>query len=235
MRPQIDRQSAIHTPGPIFCGMLADMGWPLGSDCVELVGIESSIAVETMPLNFGVTNINSIVTKRFDITNLASAEDPLSGQIVVDSDNYSVPESQETFRINPGETLEAAVRYNPTNADIHETELIIFHNSSNQPNPLRIDIKGEALEEDRIFALDQNFPNPFNNSTQIEYALTETSDVRLDVFNALGQRVATLVNQQQAEGRYPVDFNASGLASGMYLYRLVVDGREQTRKLLLVK
>ncbi|NBC25346.1 MAG: T9SS type A sorting domain-containing protein [Bacteroidetes bacterium] len=235
MRPQIDRQSATHTPGPVFCGMLSDMGWPLGSNCLELVGVESAISVGSSVLNFGVSNVNSIVTERFDITNLPSAEDPLSGRIVLENPNYTIPESQETFSIDPGTTLEAAVRYNPTNADIHDAELVIFHNSSNQPNPLRIELNGEALEEDRTFALDQNFPNPFNTSTQIEYALTGTFDVRLDVFNTIGQRVATLVDEQQTEGRYPVDFNASGLASGMYLYRIVVDGRVQTRKLMLVK
>ncbi|HKL15194.1 MAG TPA: T9SS type A sorting domain-containing protein, partial [Balneolaceae bacterium] len=81
----------------------------------------------------------------------------------------------------------------------------------------------------------QNYPNPFNNQTTLEYALTGTSSVLLEVYNAIGQRIATLVDEDQNEGRYEVNFDASGLASGVYLYRIIVDGEADTRKLMLVK
>lgn len=235
MRPRIDRQSAVHTPGPVFCGMLSDMGWPLGENCIDLVGIESAIVVEETDLNFGVTNTGSSVSRTFTIENQASAEDPLSGRIMIDNDNYLIPTSHESFTIEPGRSINVTIRYNPQNVNIHDTELVIFHNSANQPNPLRIQLTGEALEENRIFVLDQNFPNPFSYSTQIEYALTGTSDVRMDVYNSSGQHISTLVNEEQAEGRYNYELDAGNLASGMYLYRIVVDGRTDTRKLLLVK
>jgi hypothetical protein len=72
----------------------------------------------------------------------------------------------------------------------------------------------------QVFALDQNYPNPFNPATQIRYALPRRAVVSLDVFNTLGQRVATLVNETQETGYHEVRFDATNLASGLYFYRL---------------
>lgn len=70
------------------------------------------------------------------------------------------------------------------------------------------------------FALKANFPNPFNPSTRIEYALAEATHVRLDVFDLIGRRVATLIDASQPEGRHQVRFEADELPSGVYLYRI---------------
>ena len=85
------------------------------------------------------------------------------------------------------------------------------------------------------FQLSQNHPNPFNPSTTIGYQLPVQSHVTLSVFNLLGQEVATLVDEVQEAGYRSVEFNASGLPSGMYLYRLQAGSSVQTRKLLLLK
>jgi hypothetical protein len=92
------------------------------------------------------------------------------------------------------------------------------------------------------FALDQNYPNPFNPSTSIGYQVSGVSDVKLEVFDMLGRKVATLVNERQAAGSYSSMFNAGRLASGMYFYRLEVrsSGSQvgtltETKKMLLVK
>ena len=85
------------------------------------------------------------------------------------------------------------------------------------------------------FALGQNYPNPFNPSTTIQFALPSESDVRLDVFNIAGQHVATLADGQRQAGVYEVTFDASGLASGLYLYRLTAGSFSETKQLTLIK
>lgn len=86
------------------------------------------------------------------------------------------------------------------------------------------------------FRLSQNYPNPFNPSTNIQYDLPKPSDVKLEVFNTIGAKVATLTNERKSAGFYTVRFDASHLASGMYFYRLIANGKViSTQKMLLIK
>ena len=87
----------------------------------------------------------------------------------------------------------------------------------------------------REYDLAQNFPNPFNPSTVIRYAIPVKSHVLLTVHNLLGQVVATIVNVDQDEGFHEIRFDAPNLASGVYLYRLEAGKFVQTRKLTLIR
>jgi hypothetical protein len=80
-----------------------------------------------------------------------------------------------------------------------------------------------------------NYPNPFNPTTQIEFALPESQPVTLEVYNTLGQRVRTLLDKQMPAGNHSVTFDAAGLPSGVYLYRLQADKVQRSQKMLLVK
>ncbi len=84
-------------------------------------------------------------------------------------------------------------------------------------------------------ALEQNYPNPFNPATTIQYALPRRSHVTLAVYNTLGQQLATLVNGIVEAGYHEVQFNASGLASGVYFYRLQAGDFVRVRKFCLIK
>ncbi len=86
------------------------------------------------------------------------------------------------------------------------------------------------------FKLEQNYPNPFNPSTTIGYSLTRSAQVSLEVFNELGQKVSILVSGKVNSGTHSVEFNADGLSSGVYFYKLLINGSAvQTRKMLLIK
>jgi len=85
------------------------------------------------------------------------------------------------------------------------------------------------------FTLDQNYPNPFNPSTQIQYALPEATLVSLEVFNSVGQMVMELMNGKKSAGYHTAIFDASGLSSGVYLYKLTTPSFTETRKMILIK
>ncbi|NPE27310.1 T9SS type A sorting domain-containing protein [Methanococcoides sp. SA1] len=85
------------------------------------------------------------------------------------------------------------------------------------------------------FSLSDNYPNPFNPTTMINYSIPKNEKVQMFIYNTLGQKVQTLVNQKQNAGRYNVSFDASGLSSGLYFYQIKAGENIQTKKMLLVK
>ncbi len=85
------------------------------------------------------------------------------------------------------------------------------------------------------FALEQNYPNPFNPASTISFDVPMQSDVLLRVYDMLGNEVATLVNEEKSAGRYEVSFNAVGLASGVYIFRLIAGAFVETKKMVLLR
>lgn len=85
------------------------------------------------------------------------------------------------------------------------------------------------------FALEANYPNPFNPQTTIAFALPEATHVTIQVFDLLGQKVSDLVNGQKEAGRHTLVFDGTGLASGVYLYRMRAGSFEQHHTMLLLK
>lgn len=85
------------------------------------------------------------------------------------------------------------------------------------------------------FELNQNYPNPFNPSTKIKFSIPASEFVSLKVFDLLGNKVATLINEEKPAGNYEVELNGAGLASGVYFYRLKAGNLIKTRKLVLAR
>jgi hypothetical protein len=94
------------------------------------------------------------------------------------------------------------------------------------------EIKGSIPTE---YVLNQNYPNPFNPVTTIQYAIPVSGNVTLNVYNSIGQVVATIFNGYQPAGNYSAEFNASDLASGIYMYQLQSGSYSMTKKLILMK
>jgi hypothetical protein len=116
---------------------------------------------------------------------------------------------------------------------------------SNTPNinfnfPSAVENEDEIAQHPSEFELHQNYPNPFNPGTQIEYTLKKTGHVTLHIYNVLGEKVKTLLDQDQPAGLYRIDWdgkndNGKLVSSGLYLYKLEVNGFSQAKRMILLK
>jgi uncharacterized protein (TIGR02145 family) len=140
--------------------------------------------------------------------------------------------------------IEGAREYNLTaygeqgvllRAGLSGGEKLIIPDDARMLRVLRFVEEGVNIDVPGEFALEQNFPNPFNPTTAIRYALPEAAQVRLEVYTMAGQRVAVLASGEQRAGWHTAMFDGSNLASGVYIYRLQAGGFVQTRKLILIK
>jgi len=118
-------------------------------------------------------------------------------------------------------------------ADLIDVNVTVVNTNQSGTAP-RYTLEINSIEpEDDIIS--QNFPNPFHPTTRIEFALNDTKDVLIDVYDTLGRRVATLVDGQLNGGFHSITFDGSGLASGVYLYRIVTNEVVISKKMLLIK
>ena len=94
----------------------------------------------------------------------------------------------------------------------------------------------EVIESElNSFTLYQNYPNPFNPSTKINFSLPSSSYAALEIYNELGEKVGDLLNRELTNGNYEVEWDASGLPSGIYFYQLRTNEFVETKKMILMK
>ena len=144
--------------------------------------------------------------------------------------NVSLHAAKE-IRFGPGFHVEKGAIFSAT------VDVPTLAQSSSEPKkkPEHKGILGTSEPMPTEFGLSQNFPNPFNPSTKINYALPVTSLVSLKVYNMLGQEVATLVSEEQSAGFKSVEFNGNDLPSGMYIYTIRAGNFVDTKKFVLMK
>jgi S-formylglutathione hydrolase FrmB len=116
-------------------------------------------------------------------------------------------------------------------ADLHASQSLLKHWETFQ----NVTALTKKERQPSTVTLSANYPNPFNPSTQIKFSLATATHVTLDVFNIQGQRVMTLVNGEQRAGEHQVTFNANGLASGTYVYRLKTNNFMDTKRMTLIR
>ncbi len=160
--------------------------------------------------------------EKFDISLL----DRETGEqfVINDAGNFLFNRNVKTTKQLPSiPTLSLSKANKPVNTDF----VIMFNTKQVTSN--------ESSDVPDSYSLSQNFPNPFNPTTQINYSLQNPSYVKLEVRNMLGQQVALLVNQYKSSGDHSASFNATGLSTGVYFYTLETVHFSQTRKMLLIK
>jgi hypothetical protein len=159
-------------------------------------------------------------------------------------------ENPSTVTLHGGDTVVVKIKIAPAGLAKGSFQAIIVL-SSNDPDSARATIPvtlnvltGVAGENTLplVFALYQNFPNPFNPSTTIKFGIPEASKVRLMIYDVLGREVATIVDKDLQPGYYAIPFNGANLSSGAYFYRIIATRTSdqgqtyvETKKLLLMK
>jgi hypothetical protein len=191
-----------------------------------------------------------------DHNDLFCAENQYSYPVIIGGTDYSLPDWQAkgkdlssitempNFK-TPDLHIDASI---PTNLESHGTpiggidvDLDGGMRNSNSPDigadeftGIIAGVNDKVIEPSR-FILEQNYPNPFNPTTIIKYSIPQSGSVTLKVYDLLGREVTSLVNEQQREGAYEVQFNGNNLASGLYFYRIRAGKYTDTKKLMILR
>jgi len=228
MTPRIGRE-VIHQPGSITCGMFADMGWRLGPSCAAYFGVEVA--------GFEVQNTGN---RQFELswaeTRTANVE-----QYEIQSSYFDSPFAPDTVISSEGAQQYTVSLRETTIGKRHDVGEFGFRLVFIRPNGERVPVgEGEVTVRLRdSFELAEIYPNPFSTQANIKLTVREAQTFRVEVYNALGQRVAVLYDRQRpANDPRPITFDASKLgtlSSGRYFFRVIGEEFEQTRSAVFVR
>jgi hypothetical protein len=152
------------------------------------------------------------------------------GDLTDEEDVWLLETTEDDFRVSGTFTMMGLVSSDPAATDIVEIDDITVRSTGNS-----VGVEDDITELPSQYELMANYPNPFNPTTNIQFALPVSSNVKLTVVNALGQVVAELVNGEMSAGIHDVSWNAANMSSGIYFYRVEANDFVQTRKMLLLK
>ncbi|MFO7895307.1 MAG: C25 family cysteine peptidase [Candidatus Cloacimonadales bacterium] len=218
------------------CGWIDMITFPGGGTLVE----QPIINLSTTEMDFGDVTPNETETETFTISNLGNAV--LTGDIEINED-FSL--DLDSFEILPGENVQIEVSFTPTEAIEYSGTVLITSNDENNPT-LEIDLDGTGMGVSAdemiplVTELQGNYPNPFNPTTTIRYALSSVENVNLEIYNIKGQKVKTLVNSEQEAGYHSVTWSGANnhnkqVASGIYFYKFQAGSTVSMRKMIMMK
>jgi hypothetical protein len=204
------------------------------------IAFTPAISITPATLNFGEVGINSDSTMIFTIVNTGNADLEVTN---ISSNELAFTVNITDTIISPGNNQDVEVTFTPTEVRQYNGTIEITHNAVGSPDFVSVMGNGNptGIDDELLntiptkYVVYQNYPNPFNPSTSIIFGLPETSDVRLTLFNFLGEQVANLFEGYKNAGHHQLEFNASRLPSGIYFYRLQAGEFVETKKMLLMK
>ena len=220
--------------------MYYDYGISQSSSGIGLAtAIVPSLKINSTEIIFGDVEIGSSETLTSTITNTGYADLEVTN-ITSNKPAFTVNITSDT--ISPGSDLEVEVTFTPTNMTSYSGVIEITHNAVGSPDSVSVIGDGVTGIEDELlktipddFVVFQNYPNPFNPKTSIIFGLLEASEVKLILFNSLGEEVANLFEGYKNAGYHQVEFDAADLPSGVYYYQLKAGSFVQTKKMVLLK
>lgn len=147
--------------------------------------------------------------------------------------------------ISPGDSIKVSLHVF-TSADPGTGKVnLLFKNLNNNSDTASLAFEAQAevntdiqTFEDQIpssYFISQNYPNPFNPTTKIQFGLHKEGDVKIEIFNVLGEKVKVLLDKYMSPGTYTADFNATNLSSGVYLYKMKINNFVEIKKMILEK
>ncbi|MGD1044906.1 MAG: choice-of-anchor D domain-containing protein [Bacteroidota bacterium] len=207
----------------------------------------SSISITPSSIAFGTVKKDSTKQLLFTITNSSISVLQIDS-FYTKTKYFNVTKILAFGNVKQGDTTKVAIRFTPDSLRSYIDTMYIANNSL--ASPFKVPLSGNgtltgiqevAAETPTIYSLAQNYPNPYNPSTTIQYGLPVRSTVRLVIYNILGQVIKELVNIEQQAGIQSVVWNAN-VASGLYFYRLEATSKDnsskrfvETKKMLLLK
>ena len=208
-------------------------GWAVGFNGT-IINYTNTIPVEL--ISFNATTIENDVTLSWQ----TATETNNSGFEVERLKDYKITKLKDWENIGFVEghgttTEERSYSFTDKNLDAgsysYRLVQIDFDGTRNESEIVNLDVSSQPSN----YSLSQNYPNPFNPSTTIEYSIPESGNVKLIVYNSLGEEVATLINEYKEAGNNKVNFNANELGSGIYYYKIESGNFASARKMILLK
>ena len=200
-----------------------------------------SFSVTPTSLDFGALYVSTVMTETVLVSNSSSLALFISS-VTVDSGEFSVIPASAT--VDPFGSVEFYVTFAPTFAGDQSGNAVFVHNGITSPDLLPLIGTGtdtttgvnDGKPLPKKFALQGNYPNPFNPTTRIVFDIPKATIVSLTIYNALGAEVAEVLDQTPYEpGTHEIAFNGANLASGVYFYRLRTPEFNSVKKMVLLK
>ncbi|MBN2601727.1 MAG: T9SS type A sorting domain-containing protein [Candidatus Marinimicrobia bacterium] len=219
------RFGEVHLYNNYYDNSAAVMYYGVGVTCSAQVFVEANY-FENVPTPVLISQVN-------DYEEVLSG-DPAGYIMVLNNlslNSGDLVENLDNFSFNPGDYY----RYQLDDPAILPSLLKTWTGSGRIDMQTAVSLKSHRNAKPDHFSLLQNYPNPFNPTTSICYKVREPGLIRLNVYDMAGRIVVRLINDYQAAGSYSLNFDASFLSSGVYVYRLESNGHVETRKMILMK